>query len=375
MRMSRLHARAKLRTIGIMSGTSLDGVDFVLTDVTRSPEMSVKYRDRAELAFPKELSRRLMSAARHELRVADLAELHFDLGRFYASGLARVLKARRWKADLVGLHGQTVYHRGGHATLQIGEASFLAERSNLPVVSDFRPMDIAFGGEGAPLAPHFHRIAFAKGEASLAVHNLGGISNLTLFRKGRMITAFDTGPANMPLDLCIQRATRGRSRFDRGGRLASKGTVHARLLTRLLAHPYLRKKAPKSCGREEFGERWLTPLLEKSRSLRLEDQLATLAEFIALSIAGSYLSLDGGVPGAIVFCGGGSRNTHLLERIRFHLPEAKVMTSEDLGWPSQAIEGAAFALLAASRVWEIPVDLTRATGASKAALLGKITDP
>jgi anhydro-N-acetylmuramic acid kinase len=375
MRVSKLITQNQIQVVGIMSGTSVDGVDFVLTRVLRKPEgLKVQFVDMASVAFPPPLRMQVLKAADHELTVNALAELHFELGRFYARKLKVIAQKKFWKFDLIGLHGQTVYHKGESATLQIGEPSFLAEALHVPVVSDFRPADIAVGGQGAPLAPAFHQVAFANEGKAFAVHNLGGISNLTFFRHGRMETAFDTGPANMPMDWAVRVLSKGKMRFDPSGKLARKGKVHEPLVAEALQHPYFKKKPPKSCGREEFGEKWLKPILKKYKKLPPADMIASLTEFVARSIARSYREFLSELPIEIILCGGGAKNLSLKERIQSNLPECEVLVTEDRGWPAQAIEGAAFALLASARVWEIPLELEAATGARHPVRLGKVTD-
>lgn len=370
-----LSRQSSIAAVGIMSGTSIDGVDFVLSHVDRrGPD--IRFMDMASYAFPRELRRRLQKAADHKLLVDELAELHFDLGRFYADRLRAVQRRKRWKFSLIGLHGQTVYHRGRHATLQIGEPSFLAAATAASVVCQFRNADLAWGGEGAPLAPLFHQAAFQRRipRQAYAFHNLGGISNLTVVRPGTgAVLAFDTGPANMLIDLlCLRRFQKP---FDRGGRLARQGSIHEKALREFLRHPYFRKSPPKSCGREEFGEKYLRKVMAKHPGVSGVDWLATATEFTAVTIAQSYRRFVRPMVKTIIFSGGGAKNDFLLERIGAHLPEVRIQTSEDLGWPSSAIEGGAFALLAAYRVWNLPGNIRKATGARAEIPLGQIYTP
>lgn len=367
-----------------MNGTSLDGVDFTLTQVYKA-KPHVRFLKHQSFLFPKNLRLNLLKATQHQLRVNELALLHHGLGRFYAACFQK-LKFKK-QVQLIGLHGQTVFHQGlkkPQATLQIGEASYLAAVAKVPVVADFRTADMALGGQGAPIATLFHQLAFATAankNNSLAVHNLGGISNLSIIKSGKVIAAFDTGPANMLLDLCIQRHSQGKIHFDKNGQQASLGHVDQILLKKMLKHPYFKKKHPKSCGREEFGEVFFDLFLggkKKSSSpkrddkLSLQDQLATLTELTAVSIARSYQQFAQHKIQRIVFCGGGSKNAFLLSRIQQHLPGIAITTCEQLGWPTEAIEGAAFALLAAYRIWNIPSNLPQTTGALRQTSMGKI---
>ena len=374
MRASQLILRKKLQVVGIMSGTSLDGVDFVLSQIEHTPTgVHTQFLDMASVAFPKKMRESLLLAASHVLKVDALAELHFALGKFYADQLSLVTGKKSWAFDLIGLHGQTVYHRGKSASLQIGDPSFLSAVLKVPVVSDFRSADIAVNGQGAPLAPFFHEVAFGHTGKSVSIHNLGGISNLSLISDGKIISAFDTGPANMPLDLAMQILTKGKSKFDAGGKLARRGEIQSDLVAAFLRHSYFKKTPPKSCGREEFGEAWLKPLIKKYAKSPA-NVLASLTEAVALSISSAYKKFLPDLPSEIIFCGGGSENLFLIERLRAHLAGVEMVTSLERGWPSQAIEGGAFALLAAIRIWEIPLDLSKSTGASVPASLGKVTD-
>ncbi len=369
----------KQLVIGIMNGTSLDGVDFVLTEIHRpsSAKKNPKTKFIAEKSFQfsSEMKFQLIKAARHELQVKDLARLHHDLGRFYAECYKK-LPAKFKKAHLIGLHGQTVYHEAPRATLQIGESSYLSTVSGKTVVSDFRTADLSLGGQGAPIATLFHEKVLAgiiKTKSSVAIHNLGGISNLSLIGKKGVLLSFDTGPANMLLDLYIQSSTNGETAYDDNGERASRGHVQSQLLSRMLEHEYLKTSPPKSCGREEFGELFLNRFKPEMVNLNLEDALCTLTAFTATTIVQAYRNFAKPMPEKIIFCGGGANNLFLLKRIQALLPNVKIQTSTELGWPVSSIEGAAFALLAAYRIWEIPSNYPKTTGARGQALLGKIT--
>ncbi len=369
----------KQLVIGIMNGTSLDGVDFVLTEIhkpkTKLANPKVKFISEKSFHFPSEMKSQLAKAAKHESNVKELARLHHDLGRFYADCYKK-LPAKFKGAKLIGLHGQTVYHEAPRATLQIGEPSYLASVSGKTVISDFRVADLSFGGQGAPIATLFHEKVLAstlKGKSCIAIHNLGGISNLSLINKKGVLVSFDTGPANMLLDLFIQSHTQGKTSYDNSGEIASRGTVQKQLLSQMSGHSYLKQAPPKSCGREEFGEIFLDRFKPEMVNLSLEDVLCTLTEFTATTIADAYQKFAKPIPEKIIFCGGGALNKFLLERIQALLPKINICTSVDLGWPVSSIEGAAFALLAAYRFWEIPANYPKTTGAKKLALLGKIT--
>jgi Predicted molecular chaperone distantly related to HSP70-fold metalloproteases len=369
-----LHSKKELRVLGIMNGTSLDGIDFVLTKIkkTGSKTPQIFYLAEKSFSFPDKLQSLLMQAATDNLKVYDLARLHHELGRFYAACFKK-LPANMRRCDLIGLHGQTVFHEAPKATLQIGEASYLAAESKKPVIADFRVADLALGGQGAPIATLFHQVAFGKGER-IAVHNLGGISNLSLITPTAVEKAFDTGPANMLMDLCIQKITHGKKHFDKDGKFARSGNANLALVEKLLAHKYFTKRPPKSCGREEFGQEFFNKFWNQASKLNDADKMATLLEFTAWSIALSYKKFVSKMPKRIIFCGGGANNTALLQRIQELLPEVKVETTKDYNWPVSSIEGAAFSLLAAYRVWGMPSNLPQTTGAKRKSSLGKFVE-
>ena len=322
-----------MRVLGIMSGTSIDGVDYALCEVARDSVRLLKLWSRS---FPKELQRRLHAAASNESGAHELAQLHHDLGRLYAKQAAS-LSAR---AELVGLHGQTVFHnpeRHAPATLQIGEPAYLAETLRIPVVSNFRAADVAAGGQGAPLVTLFHKIVFARRGQHVCVNNLGGISNVTSldWRAGRepKIVAFDTGPANVLIDLAMREFTGGQRTFDRNGAWARHGKISPKLLGRWLGHAFFALPPPKSTGREMFGEKFWRAEQSYIRRLRLSkfDVIATLTEFTSQSLALGYLKPLRLVSDEVVLCGGGAKNPVLTasigESLRLLNPAVKVVTA------------------------------------------------
>lgn len=365
----------QLNVLGIMSGTSLDGVDFVKISITKNG-MKSKYLGMQSFSYPAAIKGRLLAAAKNEIKVHELSELNHELGRFYASCFKK-LKSSLKSVDLIGLHGQTVHHRGKFATLQIGEPSYLSMESKKPVASNFRSADIAAGGHGAPLAPLFHTLVLSPKNKVTAVNNLGGISNISLIQNKKLKLAFDTGPASILLDETIRRATRGKKQFDRNGALATKGMASLDLVAQFLKHKFLKEKPPKSCGREEFGNEFLAKYGDKLNKLSLQDQLATLTEFTVQSTVNSYLNFCKPLPQEIIFCGGGTQNQFLMKSLKLSLEAAikhvQVLTVEDLGWPSQSIEGAAFAILAAHTYWQVPCEIKSSTGAKQNVVLGQIT--
>lgn len=359
--------------LGIMSGTSIDSVDYALCHVSAG---SVKLEKLWSADFPAELRKRLHRAAADEASSWEVGQLHHDLGRFYA---AHAVKGKR--PDFVGLHGQTVFHnpdRKSPATLQLGEPAYLVERLGVPVVSNFRSADIADGGQGAPLATVFHQFAFAERGQHACVNNLGGISNVTSmdWRRGskpKMI-AFDTGPANVLIDLAMRHFTKGAQQMDKDGAWAAKGQVFKPAVQRWLGHEYFSMKPPKSTGRELFGEPFFKVAMREMKRLSKFDVLATFTEFTARSLALNYQKFLPSVPGRLILTGGGAANPQLVKAIAAQFPPTtEVVTSDSLGWPVQAIEPAAFALLAWLRMNGKPGNLPETTGARRAVLCGQVS--
>lgn len=355
-----------------MSGTSLDGADFVKIKISKK-NLKCEYVGMQSFRFPGDLKKKLLACAQNEKTVYSLAAINHELGKFYADCFLE-LKSKFKKVDLIGLHGQTVFHEGKKSTLQIGEPSYLSMVSKKPVISNFRAGDIAAGGHGAPLAPFFHQVVFGKKNKTVSIHNLGGISNLSLIKNNKLTLAFDTGPANMLIDEEIRSSTNGKRNFDENGMFASRGKVNTELLIRMLNFKYFAELPPKSCGREQFGKDFYASFQNELSQLSVNDRLATLTELTVQSVAKSYQRFCKPYPSEIIFCGGGAKNNYMMKRLSDELASSKVVTIESLGWPSESVEGAAFALLAACRVWHIPANLTQSTGASKKVVLGQITD-
>lgn len=361
-----------LKVLGIMSGTSLDGVDFIKIKVHKK-NLKCEFVAMQSFKFPLPLRKRLLLAAQNEKNVSQVSNLNHDLGRFYQQCFLKLKKPLR-HIDLIGLHGQTVYHEGRKSTLQIGEPSYLSAAAKVPVISNFRAADIAVGGHGAPLAPFFHEVVFGEKKKVVSLHNLGGISNLSLIVNGKMKLGFDTGPANMLIDEEIRNASHGEKQYDLNGSLSEKGQVNTRLLMKMLQHSFFSMKPPKSCGREQFGKLFHQQFSAELAEMKIEDRLATLTELTVSSIAKAYQSFCRPYPTEIIFCGGGAKNKYLMKRLQDELSIADIKTIDQLGWPTESIEGAAFALLAACRHWKIPANLPIVTGAKKKVLLGQVTE-
>jgi anhydro-N-acetylmuramic acid kinase len=362
--------------LGIMSGTSIDGVDYALCRVGGD---GVELRALWSAQFPAPLRKTLHAAARGDLKSHQLAQAHHDLGRFYARHAIAPKKMRAEAPQLAGLHGQTVFHNPSlrqPATLQLGEPAYLVERLRVPVVSNFRAADMAAGGQGAPLATLFHQYVFARRGRHICVNNLGGISNVTSldWRAGPRpaVLAFDTGPANVLIDLAMGALSGGKAAMDRHGAWAARGAPCAAVIRRWLQQDYFRQKPPKSTGRELFGERFLKTAMRDMRRLARHDKVATLTEFTACSLALNYRLHLPALPSRLVLTGGGAANPALVSAItrQFAAGQVEVVASDALGWPAQAIEAAAFALLAHLRMSGRPGHLPQTTGARRSALLG-----
>ncbi len=375
--------------VGLMSGTSLDGIDAALVEVGGADEKDVTARVVRSLTVEYEPARR---EAIHAAIVAGTAEalcgLHADLGEWLAEAALRVCDeagVAPETVDAVGSHGQTVWHRPPSpekrgATLQLGDAATIAERTGIAVVSDFRTRDVAAGGQGAPLVPWVEKVLFSVEGKARALQNIGGIGNVTRVPprgSAEPVFAFDTGPGNALIDAAVELATDGRATFDRDGKLAARGEVDEALLADLLRHPYFAAAPPKSTGREEFGRPFVIRLVEAVRPEGDRDWLdlvSTLTELTARTIADAYRRwvLPRGVD-EVVVSGGGARNPTLLARIRDLLAPLPVVDGAALGMDPDAKEAVAFALLAWAHLRGIPANEPGATGAAGPRILGSFT--
>ncbi|HLD74563.1 MAG TPA: anhydro-N-acetylmuramic acid kinase [Bdellovibrionota bacterium] len=377
-----------MKAIGLMSGTSADGLDVACISANRKDQ--IKLLAFKTYPYPKTLQKKILKV--HHARLSDVALLNFEIAYFFSDCIKRFLKKNRLKPrdmSCIGSHGQTVFHKTSGSkkewtTLQIGEGSVIAALTGITTVTDFRPKDMALGGEGAPLSPYFH-YSFFKNATNLAVHNLGGMSNVTfLLNKGnpREILAFDTGPANCVLDGAMRIFSKGLKNFDKDGKLAASGKIHERLVQKLLKHPYFKKKPPKSCGQEEFGPVFLKKVLRECRGLKKKDIMATLTAFVAQSIFLSYKKFMWSAAHKhklkeIIFCGGGIHNKTLMSAIRkdFSAYKIKISFFDDYGVSSDAVEACCFALMGLRCLQHKINHIPSATGASRATILGKIIYP
>lgn len=342
----------KLRVLGVMTGTSCDGLDGACIEVARDGGWAPRWS--ASAPYPLALRRRVLDAqlpeARHSLR--QLLELHRDLGEWYGSALGRILgrQGHRGRPDAIANHGQTVAHfpavkRMG-MTLQLGDPTRIARATGLTVISLFRDGDMAAGGQGAPLVPLFHRMlarTLDPENHGVSIHNLGGISNLTcVSRSGRKVLAFDTGPGNIWIDAAAAKATSGRLRIDRGGALAARGAPDERAIERVLSHPFFSAPPPKSTGRDDFPFR----LLLSATRARGPDLVATATQVTIESVARAYERhvLGAGIPLRRIFIsGGGARNRTLMAGLRKRLAGLDVRTLTEAGFDGQLLEAQSFA--------------------------------
>ena len=381
-----LARKRNLRVAGLMSGTSADGVDAAIVDVAGESTALVAF---ATYPYPASIASRVLELSAGGSSVPDLCHLNFAIGEIFAAAVIRLCRESGVpldSIDLVGSHGQTVCHlpkgrrfRGAAfaSTLQIGEPSVIAERTGITTVADFRPRDIAAGGQGAPLVPLADYLLFRHPKLKRAVQNIGGIANVTFLPAGcsrARVSAFDTGPGNMLMDALVGLATGGRRRFDRGGAIAGRGRVDRRLLAALMRHPFLAKKPPKTTGREDFGAAFAQSVFAKAQKQRMPtaDMLATAASYTAESIAVAYEKFLPARPDEVILCGGGARNHTLVQLLAERVAPAVLRTTDDFGIDADAKEAVSFAILAVETVRGNPGSIPSATGAGRAAVLGKV---
>jgi anhydro-N-acetylmuramic acid kinase len=381
---------------GIMSGTSADGIDVAFTHIApdaEDPESAVlKLLFHAGFPFPPALRRAVLASMNAaSIATAELARLNWRLGQAYSEALETALQRHPCRLDLIGCHGQTIYHqatpmrylgREAACTWRIGEMAMLAERSGVPVVSNFRPADMVVGGKGAPLVPLLDYVLFRHPTRGRVLQNLGGIGNLTALPPkvdSLQVVAFDTGPGNMVIDQLMQQLFN--KPFDRGGKTGSRGSVIKSVVSARLREPFFQARPPKAAGREEFGTEYAAQFLEACTKAGAspEDAIATATALTARSVGLAYFSFLAKdmkqAPVDFIVSGGGARNLTLMQMLREELePQGcTVQASDDLGLPAEAKEAAAFALLAYETWHRRPGNIPSATGAVRPVILGQIT--
>jgi anhydro-N-acetylmuramic acid kinase len=389
--------REAMRVLGMMSGTSADGIDVALVRISGAPPaFSAQLEAHHHVPFPAYVRRAILRLANGAATTtAEIGELNFLVGGEFAR--AAIAACKKWrvplrKISLIGSHGQTVFHLGTKArfqgkvrapsTLQIGEISIIAERTGIPAVGDFRPADMAAGGQGAPLVPFVDYLLYRDAQRGRVALNIGGIANLTVIPAGALpkdVFAFDTGPGNMVVDALVERITRGKAAFDRDARIALSGRTIPELLVRLMREPYLRVKPPKSAGREQFGETYTRRLLAwaNQHPVAAPDLVRTATVFTSLAISDAFrrFILPRAKVDELIVTGGGARNPLMMAQLAAALPGIEVVPASRFGMPLQAKEAFAFAVLAYETYHGRPNNLPSATGAKHPVVLGKIAHP
>lgn len=374
--------------VGLMSGTSLDGIDSALINIVEiDGKIEVKLIEFINEPLEEELKEKIKRALNKESSNVELiCSLNFELGYAFSNAVKNLCKKANFdinKLDIIGSHGQTIFHipkaYGEHikSTLQIGEPSIIAYETETTVISNFRTMDMAAGGQGAPLVPYTEYLLY-RGDKNRVLQNIGGIGNATVlprYCKLDDVYAFDTGPGNMIIDE-VTKNLKGLS-YDKDGYFASFGSINKDILNELMSIEYISMKPPKTTGRELFGKQLVDCILNKYGDLKAEDIIATMTMFTAKSIAYNYkkfifpkLKID-----EVILGGGGSYNKTLIKMLKEELKDVKVLIQEDLGLSSDAKEAVAFALLAYETVNRRAGNVLGATGASKRVILGNITLP
>ncbi len=383
-----------MRVLGMMSGTSADGIDVALVRVGgRPPGLRARLEGFACFPYPPRVRQEILRiASGASASSGDIARLNVLVGELFAKAALDACGKFRVpprSVRLIGSHGQTIFHQGQPApylgaraiaaTLQISEPAVIAARTGIPTVGDFRPADLAADGQGAPLVPFVDYLLYRHPRRGRVALNIGGIANLTAIPPGARadeVFAFDTGPGNMVIDALAARVTSGRMRYDRGARMARRGRMVPALLSELLADPFFRKNPPKSAGREQFGDEFADRALRwtKRSTVSIEDVLYTVTVLTAVTIAKAVrkwvapcMPVDD-----LIISGGGAHNPLLMERLRAGFTGVNIFSSGQFGVPEDAKEAFAFALLAYETFHGRPSNLPRATGARKSAVLGKL---
>jgi anhydro-N-acetylmuramic acid kinase len=382
-----------MRVVGMMSGTSADGIDVALVRISGAPPaIAAKFEGHYHVRFPAPVREAILRLANGApTTTAEISQLNFLLGEEFAR--AAIAACKKWRVplrqiSLIGSHGQTIFHQGVAAgflgrrvasTLQIGEPSIIAERTGVVTIGDFRPADMAAGGQGAPLVPFVDYLLYRDARIGRVALNVGGIANLTVIPAGArpgQLFAFDIGPGNMVIDAIVEIATRGRAHYDRDARLAIRGKLIPALLSTLLREPYLRKRPPKTAGREQFGRAYAEKILAsgKRHHASTEDMVRTATVFTSLSIADALrrFVLPRTRVDELIVAGGGAQNPLLMAQLAAALPEIEIVPASEFGIPAEAKEAFAFAVMAHEAYHGRANTLPSATGARHPAVMGKL---
>jgi anhydro-N-acetylmuramic acid kinase len=393
--MRRTQNKGSMRVLGIMSGTSADGIDVALASISGSPpKLNARLENFAAFPFPRAVRKAILHIGSGETASpGELSQLNFLLGELFAE--AAIQACRRFRVplssiSLIGSHGQTVYHQGRPSrafgrkrvtsTMQIGEPAVIAAGTGIATVGDFRPADMAVGGQGAPLVPFVDYVLYRHAQMGRVALNIGGIANMTVIPAGANradVSAFDTGPGNMVVDALVEHFTHGRARYDADARLARKGHVIRALLDSLLSDPYFKQPPPKSAGREQFGAEYTKRLIAWGRKhgTKPADLICTATALTSLSIVDAWHQF---IPRSakirqLIVAGGGAHNPLMMAQLAAALDGVEVTTSSALGIPVDAKEAFAFAILAYETIHRRPGNIPSATGATRAAILGKVS--
>ncbi len=357
--------------IGIMSGTSCDGIDLVLAEIKNHKKIPQIISSSHE-KFSNDLKNKINNLINKDLHsFLEFGEVDTKLGQVYAKAVNKLIKKNKLSnSDIaaIGCHGQTVFHAPDHNlpfSIQLGDPNIISALTNIDTVCDFRRRDIALGGQGAPLVPVFHDVAFRNDKKNRAIINIGGIANISYLEKNNNLLGFDTGPGNTLMDLWAQQNLN--KNFDNNGNWAKSGKVNQNLLSKLLNNTFFTKKPPKSTGREIFNLDYLNKNIQ-NLNLAPEDIQATLCEFTAESINIALRSFCHNID-EIYICGGGAKNKYLLSRIK-HFTKINLNTTNELGIDPQLVEASAFSWLAYCHIHKIKFDLTKISGSKESTLLG-----
>ncbi len=392
---SKLHKLIKKKkkyVIGLMSGTSADGIDAALVKIEETKKgIQTELIAFDCLRYSTHIKKYILHCSKENMTtVKDICRLNFLMGELFAQAACHIVNKSKMKLkeiDLIGSHGQTICHLPDKekisgieisSTLQVGEASIIAEKTGIITVSDFRPRDMAVGGQGAPLSAYVDYLLYHDHKEGRIALNIGGIANLTALPAAAAkeeILAFDTGPGNMLIDGLIKRLSGDKEECDRDGVMAQQGEIVEEILSKLMEHPFLSKNPPKSTGREEFGESYLNWLITIGKGIDWKNLVCTVTAFTAKSIASACK--DFVFPLAsfnkMIVSGGGMYNKCLMSMLRKELPQLKIVPSDDFDIPADAREAISFAILANETIMQRPGNIPSVTGAQKKVILGKIT--
>lgn len=371
-----------MKVIGLMSGTSVDGIDTALVEISgQGTDLTAELLQAHTYPYPAALRQQILDVSSGlPLSMEKMAELDDAIAlTFAAAVLSLKTPGLKPPAELIGSHGQTLFHRPPAGdrlgySLQLGRGELIAATTGIPTISNFRQADLAIGGQGAPLVPPVDAALLTHPTHDRAVQNIGGIGNVTYLpadRQGRIL-GWDTGPGNMLIDLAVQRLSNGDKTYDDNGQWAASGQPDSALVQSWLSHPFFKMPPPKSTGRELFSPVFLDRCQDEAQHLSPADFLATLTDFTALSIAQSYQQFLPQIPAQVLLCGGGSRNGYLKVRLQLHLPNSQILTTDQVGLNGDFKEAIAFAVLAYWRYHNHPGNLPEVTGAKKLTLLGEI---